>query len=104
MSAYVLEIKPSARRRNVVAAEWVQAQGPRRTFHSKAAARRWAARVSGPHRLVWIQDAAPNDPAPVDGYLVGGRREHAAEDAGGAQSTLAAEDAPAGQEGAEEEI
>lgn len=74
MSAYVLEIKPSARRRNVVAAEWVQAQGTRRTFHSRTAAARWAARVSTQDALVWVQDAAPNDPDPVDGYLVSGRR------------------------------
>lgn|GEM_PF-1354039 len=102
MSAYVLEIKASARRRNVVAAEWVQAQGPRRTFHSKTAATRWAARVSTPDSLVWVQDAAPNDPSPVDGYLVGGRRRHGAGD-GDRQASLAAENGAAGG-GAEEEI
>jgi hypothetical protein len=71
---YVVAIKQSARSRNAAAGEWVSNQGPKRTFRSKDAARRWAARVSGPGAEVWIQDAAPQDPADVDGYLVGGTR------------------------------
>lgn len=102
MAGYVLAIKESARRRNVVAAEWVQTQGTQRTFHSKAAAKQWATRVSSPGGIVWVQDVAPNDPAPVDGYLVGGRRGRTVHDDGSAQTTLGER---AGEDGgAEEEI
>ena len=68
---YVVEIKPSARRTSRAAGEWVHERGPRRAFESKALAREWARTADG---RIWIQDAAPNDPRPADGYLVGGRR------------------------------
>lgn len=72
--AYVVAIKPSARKRCAAVGEWVAANGTRRTFRSKYAARRWADRESEPGRRVWVQDANPTDAADVDGYLVGGRR------------------------------
>jgi len=70
---YVVAVKPSARRLNAAAGEWVNRKGPRRPFESKAAAREWARSVSDDGR-VWVRDANPNDPAPVDGYLVGRAR------------------------------
>lgn len=74
MEGYVVAIKASARSRNAAAGEWVADRGPRRTFRSKEAARRWARRVSDPGAEVWVQDAVPWDGAGVDGYLVGGTR------------------------------
>ncbi|PSP99784.1 hypothetical protein BRC94_06655 [Halobacteriales archaeon QS_5_70_17] len=73
--SYVVAIKPSARRHSAGAGEFVARRGARRTFESKALAREWARdlRPSG-DGSVWIQDAAPNDPADVDGYLVAARR------------------------------
>lgn len=68
---YAIEIKPSARRASRAAGEWVHEHGPRRRFVSKTLAREWARTTDG---RVWVQDAAPNDPRPSDGYLVGGRR------------------------------
>lgn len=66
---YVVAIKPSARRINETAGRWVGGHGSTRAFSDKPAARDWAAEIrdDGPVR---IQNAAPNDPAPVDGYLV----------------------------------
>jgi len=69
---YVVEIKPSARRRSAAAGEWVNGHGVRRRFHTKADAREWAGDADG---RVWVQDAVPHDRSPVDGYVVGGRRE-----------------------------
>lgn len=95
---YVVAIKQSARSRNAAAGEWVSNQGPKRTFRSKEAARRWAARVSGPGAEVWIQDAAPWDPADVDGYLVGGTRiGRPRSETPGEQSPLDEEDGDDGQ-------
>lgn len=66
---YVVAIKPSARRVNESAGLWVGGHGPIREFADREAARDWAEEIrdGGPVR---IQNAAPNDPAPVDGYLV----------------------------------
>lgn len=72
--SYVVAVKPSARKRSAAAGELVAESGPRASFRSKHAARRWAERASEDGRRVWIQDANPNDPAAVDGYLVGGAR------------------------------
>ena len=66
---YVVEIKRSARRINGAASEWVARRGSTRTFATKADARRWAIAISG-DGPVRVQDAAPNDPDEVDGYLV----------------------------------
>ena len=67
---YVVAIKPSARRINTAAAEWVGRRESTRTFASKRDAKAWARAISGGDGDVRIQDAAPNDPEPVDGYLV----------------------------------
>lgn len=66
---YEVGIKRSARRINGAASEWVARRGGTRTFATKADARRWASAISGDGR-VRVQDAAPNDPDEVDGYLV----------------------------------
>jgi len=69
MAGYLVAIKPSARRHNRVAGEWVGRRGATRRFAEKADARAWAADISGAG-AVRVQDVAPNDPADVDGYLV----------------------------------
>jgi hypothetical protein len=73
-SGYTVEVKGSARRVSPGAGQWVSDHGPRREFATKALARSWARSLSPPGRSVWVQDAAPNDPARVDGYVVGGQR------------------------------
>lgn len=73
---YVVAVKPSARRVNAAAGERVNSGGPHHRFDSKAAAREWARSISG-DSTVWVRDANPNDPAPVDGYLVGRGRDPA---------------------------
>lgn len=72
--SYVLVVKPSARRSAPAAGEWVNLEGRRREFDSKALAREWARSVSGPGAPVWVQDAPPHADGDADGYLVGGRR------------------------------
>jgi hypothetical protein len=72
--AYVVEVKPSARKVSAVAGAWVRDNGTSRRFESKALAKAWARRCAGPHRAVWIQDAVPWDESRADGYLVGARR------------------------------
>lgn len=71
---YTVEVKQSARRVSPGAGQWVSDHGPRREFPTKALARSWAHSLSPPGRSVWVQDAVPNDPSPVDGYVVAGRR------------------------------
>ncbi|MFC7156339.1 hypothetical protein ACFQPA_12890 [Halomarina halobia] len=88
---YVVAVKPSARRLSAAAGRWVNERGPRRRFGTKALARRWARELSAPGARLWVQDAVPNDPAPVDGYLVGTGHEWkpaAAPDSTGKQATL----------------
>jgi hypothetical protein len=72
--AYVVVVKPSARKVSAVAGTWVRDNGRSRCFDSKALAKAWARRCAAPHRAVWIQDAVPWDESPADGYLVGARR------------------------------
>ncbi len=67
---YVVAVKPSARRLSAVAGQRVNSDGPHHRFESKAAAREWARSASEDDR-VWVRDANPSDPDPVDGYLVG---------------------------------
>lgn len=69
MPGYEVAIKPSARRINRVAGEWVGRRGRSRTFATKADAKAWAQDISSAG-LVRVQDVAPNDPTDVDGYLV----------------------------------
>jgi hypothetical protein len=78
MPGYEVAIKPSARRLNRVAGEWVGRRGATRTFAEKADARAWAADISSAGS-VRVQDAAPNDPAGVDGYLVANPNRNRAE-------------------------
>lgn len=73
MSAYVVEIKGTARRASRQAGEWVQHRGVCRTFESKERARQWARALSTPERTLWIQDVAPADDGAIDGYLVAAR-------------------------------
>lgn len=67
---YVVRIKSSARRINRAAGEYLAYQGATRRFEAKSAARAWATEISDGDGAVRVQDAAPNDPADVDGYLV----------------------------------
>jgi hypothetical protein len=71
---YVVEVKRSARKVSPGVGRWVREHGTRHRFASKPLARQWAREVSPPGRTVWVQDAAPADADPVDGYVVGGRR------------------------------
>lgn len=67
---YVVEVKRSARRINATAGQWVADHGSRRRFSTKDNARNWAEDASRTSGNVRIQDAAPNDADPIDGYLV----------------------------------
>jgi hypothetical protein len=71
---YVVEVKRSARKVSPGAGRWVREHGARREFDTKQLARQWARIMSPPGRTVWVQNAAPWDQSPVDGYVVGGRR------------------------------
>lgn len=70
---YRVEIKRSARRANAAAGRVVHRDGARTTFPDRSAADAWAAGLAADDATVWVQDAAPHDPAPVDGYLVARR-------------------------------
>lgn len=72
---YLVAIKPSAWRASAAVGEWVNRQGARRRFGSKALAREWARECASYGVRLWIQDAVPWDASPVDGYLVGVTRE-----------------------------
>lgn len=86
----MVAVKRSARKISEGAGRWVRGNGPRRRFDSKAAAREWARGLSSPDHTVWVQDAAPWDESPVDGYVVGGRRTGSRRHAvPGEQSSLA---------------
>lgn len=67
---YVVLIKSSARRINRSAGEYLARRGSTRSFPEKAAAREWAMAISDGDGAVRVQDAAPNDPQDIDGYLV----------------------------------
>lgn len=73
--AYVVAIKPSARRASAAAGEWVLEQGRHRTFDSRALAREWARSIGSVDRTVWVQDAHPRDASAADGYLLARRRD-----------------------------
>lgn len=90
MSGYVVEIKRSARLASGEAGRWVNREGPRRTFATKALAREWARELSGPGRRLWVQDVVPADGTDADGYLVAGARGGSVEPIG-AQRTIAGE-------------
>ncbi|MDR5672956.1 Uncharacterized protein AArcCO_0982 [Halalkaliarchaeum sp. AArc-CO] len=69
--AYVLEIKPSARKRNAAAGRAVNRDGTRWSFATRKAAERWAEELTqAGGELVWVQSAHPRDGSGVDGYLL----------------------------------
>jgi len=71
---YCVAIKPSAWKRSRAVGAWVNREGPRRVFASKALAREWARDCAGHGVTLWVQDAPAWDPDAVDGYLVGSAR------------------------------
>lgn len=74
MSEYVVEIKSSARRANGVVGRVVNSRGVHHRFDSREQAETWAAGLTSQGtRPVWIRRANPNDPAPVDAYLMSRR-------------------------------
>ena len=69
--AYLLEIKPSARKRNAAAGRAVNMDGTRWSFATREAAERWAEELTqAGGELVWVQSAHPRDASDVDGYLL----------------------------------
>lgn len=94
MTAYVVDVKRSARRTNAAVGETVNLGGPRRRFRSRADAEAWALGLSERgDRRVWIRAANPNDRTGADAYLVGRRPRrgngHGGETGGDEQATLA---------------
>lgn len=67
---YRVAIKDSAIETTARVADAVEAGGTVREFASRDAAERFAAGLSAGSGAVRIQSAAPQDPAPVDAYLV----------------------------------
>lgn len=68
---FVVDIKPSARKRNPNVGEVVNREGSTHTFESRQAAEAWAQEfVSSTRDRVWIQAAHPADRSDVDGYLL----------------------------------
>ena len=69
--AYVVEIKPSARKRNPEVGRTINADGSTHCFADRDAAEGWAEELTGGGRdHVWIQSAHPQDDSAVDAYLV----------------------------------
>ena len=69
--AYIVEIKPSARKRNGDVGRAVNREGSTRRFESRERAEAWADELTGGGRdHVWIKAAHPQDQSTVDGYLV----------------------------------
>lgn len=67
---YVVEIKESARESNSAVEGYVQHDGGRLEFDSRRAAENFASDISSKGGRVRIQAVAPQDPAPVDAYLI----------------------------------
>ncbi|MCL9815532.1 hypothetical protein [Natronocalculus amylovorans] len=68
---FVVEIKPSARKRNPNVGRLVNKSGTTHTFESRSVAERWAAAlISSARTRVWIQSAHPADRSDVDAYLL----------------------------------
>jgi hypothetical protein len=73
--AYLVAIKPSARRTNGAVGRTVNRSGTRHRFDSRVDAEVWAAGLASRGGTpVWIREANPNDDADVDAYLMGRRR------------------------------
>jgi len=69
--AFIVEIKPSARKRNGDVGRAVNREGTTRRFESRTAAEAWADDLTGGGRdHVWIKAAHPADQSTVDAYLV----------------------------------
>ncbi|MFC7043563.1 hypothetical protein DM826_03560 [Halonotius aquaticus] len=69
--AYVVEIKPSARKRNPEVGRTINTEGSTHRFADRDAAEGWAEELTGGGRdHVWIQSAHPQDNSAVDAYLV----------------------------------
>jgi len=69
--AYVVEIKPSARKRNPAVGRTINTEGATHEFESRRAAEAWADDLTGGGRdYVWIKSAHPADQSAVDAYLV----------------------------------
>jgi len=69
--AFIVEIKPSARKRNGDVGRAVNREGTTRRFESRRAAEAWADELTGGGRdHVWIKAAHPADQSTVDAYLV----------------------------------
>ena len=68
---FVVDIKPSARKRNAEVGRAVNREGSLHEFESRQAAEAWADDLSGGGRdHVWVKAAHPQDRSSVDGYLV----------------------------------
>ncbi|MGM0606737.1 MAG: hypothetical protein ACQETB_13840, partial [Halobacteriota archaeon] len=68
---FVVEIKPSARKRNLRVGRFVNRAGTIREFDTRRAAESWADELTTCGRdRVWIQSAHPLDSSDVDGYLL----------------------------------
>jgi hypothetical protein len=92
VSDYVVDVKPSARRRNGAVGAVVNDRGSRHRFQSRDDAEMWAAGLSvRGDRHVWIRAANPDDETGADGYLVSRRLRRAASDDAGEQTELVGE-------------
>lgn len=67
--AYVVAVKPSARRASAAAGEWVNRHGATREFPGRAAADSWARECSSNGTVVYVRDANPGDDE-ADAYLM----------------------------------
>ncbi|KAB1192306.1 hypothetical protein GJR96_02140 [Haloferax sp. MBLA0076] len=73
-AAFVVDIKPSARRTNGAVGTLVNRRGARHVFSSRDDAEMWASGLSSRGSVaVWIRSADPRDESDVDAYLVGRR-------------------------------
>ena len=69
--AYVVEIKPSARKRNPEVGRTINTEGATHRFADRDAAEGWAEALTGGGRdHVWIQSAHPQANSAEDAYLV----------------------------------
>jgi hypothetical protein len=74
--AFLVAIKPSARRTNGAVGRTVNRSGTRHRFDSRVDAEVWAAGLaSRGGTAVWIREANPNDDTDVDAYLMGRRHD-----------------------------